>query len=358
MLATALALAGGAFAALPAASPSSASDVGTLRARAAEIAARLAVAQLKLQVLSEEYDQAQLRAASLHASVERDRAALLGAGAALRRTSTALREDAVAAYVSGGGASDLSVVMTGSASSLQLRQTYLDAAAGSLSTAATSFVDSRHRFAVREQTLRRAESAANATERTLWSSKRLAARLISGLDAAEAAVKGQLAAAVAEQLRLQQAEQAARAAAARRAAATLSLAISQPPPPSPALVPTPAVGGQGEAAVHAAESQLGVPYVWAGATPGVGFDCSGLTMWAWAQAGVSLPHSAQAQYDSIEHVSLSDLQPGDLIFYASGGYIYHVIMYIGGGEAIQAEETGTVIQVTPVWPGAYGAGRP
>ncbi len=110
--------------------------------------------------------------------------------------------------------------------------------------------------------------------------------------------------------------------------------------------------------MRAAESQIGVPYVWGGSSPGYGFDCSGLTMWAWGQAGVSLPHSAEDQYLSVEHISLSQLQPGDLIFYAADGYVYHVIMYVGDGKAIQAEQTGTLIQVAPVWPGAFAAGRP
>ena len=109
----------------------------------------------------------------------------------------------------------------------------------------------------------------------------------------------------------------------------------------------------------AAESQIGVPYVWAGATPGEGFDCSGLTMWAWAQAGVSLSHSAAAQYDESVHVPLSDLQPGDLLFYDEGGTIGHVTMYVGPGEMVQAEETGTNIQITGIWTsGLVGAGRP
>ena len=118
-------------------------------------------------------------------------------------------------------------------------------------------------------------------------------------------------------------------------------------------------GGGGAEAVAAAESQIGVPYVWAGATPGVGFDCSGLTMWAWAHAGVSLSHSAADQYAEPMHVPLSDLQPGDLLFYREGGTIGHVTMYVGPGEMVQAMETGTNIQVTGIWTsGLVGAGRP
>ena len=110
--------------------------------------------------------------------------------------------------------------------------------------------------------------------------------------------------------------------------------------------------------MNAAQSQRGVPYVWGGATPGEGFDCSGLTMWAWSQAGVSLAHGATEQYYEIEHVSMSDLQPGDLIFYGDSYLLYHVVMYIGDGMVVQAEETGTNVMDTPIPPGAFGAGRP
>ena len=109
----------------------------------------------------------------------------------------------------------------------------------------------------------------------------------------------------------------------------------------------------------AAETQIGVPYQWAGASPGVGFDCSGLTMWAWGQAGVGLSHSAAGQYAETTHVALSDLQPGDLLFYNEGGTIGHVTMYVGPGQMIQAMETGTTIQITGIWTsGLVGAGRP
>jgi len=134
-------------------------------------------------------------------------------------------------------------------------------------------------------------------------------------------------------------------------------------PPTPVAAPSPSlppVSGDtaGQIAVNAAESQRGVPYVWGGATPGAGFDCSGLTMWAWSQAGVSLAHGATEQYYEIQHVSMDDLQPGDLIFYGDAYLLYHVVMYIGGGMVVQAEETGTNVMDTPIPPGAYGAGRP
>jgi cell wall-associated NlpC family hydrolase len=110
-------------------------------------------------------------------------------------------------------------------------------------------------------------------------------------------------------------------------------------------------------AVAAGESQIGVPYVYAGSTPGVGFDCSGLTMWAWGQAGVSLPHSSAAQYDVLPHVDQSQLQPGDLLFFYSP--IHHVGMYIGGGKMVHAPHTGAYVEIVDVyWQYYVGAARP
>lgn len=119
----------------------------------------------------------------------------------------------------------------------------------------------------------------------------------------------------------------------------------------------PPVSSMAGIAVNAASSQLGVPYVFAAESPGVAFDCSGLTKYAWGQAGVYLPHQSGAQYASIPHVSQSEVQPGDLIFYKSP--IGHVAIYIGGGSLIHAPSSGDVVKVAAVnWAKVVGIGRP
>jgi cell wall-associated NlpC family hydrolase len=93
-----------------------------------------------------------------------------------------------------------------------------------------------------------------------------------------------------------------------------------------------------QVAIAAAKSVIGTQYVFGAADPDVGFDCSGLTMWAWAQAGVYLPHSSESQYTTLPHVPVSDMQPGDLLFFYSP--ISHVALYIGGGMMIHARHPG------------------
>ena len=120
--------------------------------------------------------------------------------------------------------------------------------------------------------------------------------------------------------------------------------------------PAPIVNGSVQAVIDAAYSVIGVPYVYGGSSPETGFDCSGLTMWAWAHAGVSLPHSAAMQYESIPHVDRSELQPGDLVFFYSP--ISHVAMYVGGGMMIEAPHTGAYVRKVPLRTDFVGAGRP
>ena len=103
--------------------------------------------------------------------------------------------------------------------------------------------------------------------------------------------------------------------------------------------------GRGAVAVAAARAKLGSPYVWAAEGPST-FDCSGLTLWAWAAAGVSLPHSSRMQMSSGTPVSVSALAPGDLVFY--GSPVHHVALYAGGGQVIHAPQSGDVVRYASV----------
>ena len=109
--------------------------------------------------------------------------------------------------------------------------------------------------------------------------------------------------------------------------------------------------GGASTAIATAMTYLGVPYVWGGESYG-GVDCSGLTMLAWESAGVDLPHLSRAQYGYGTHVSLGGMVAGDLIFWSSDGTqsgIYHVAMYLGDGEMIEAPTFGVPVRVTGVY---------
>ncbi len=122
--------------------------------------------------------------------------------------------------------------------------------------------------------------------------------------------------------------------------------------------------GPAATAVQWAFAEIGVTYAWGGGdadgpTQGfaqgadtVGFDCSGLTLFAWAHAGVRLGHYTGAQWEAGRHVAQSDLQPGDLVFFATdtadAATIHHVGLYIGGGNMISAPHTGDVVRVASV----------
>jgi cell wall-associated NlpC family hydrolase len=126
-------------------------------------------------------------------------------------------------------------------------------------------------------------------------------------------------------------------------------------------VPTNTLGGQ---AVSIAYQFLGVPYAWGGATPS-GFDCSGLTMYVYAQVGIKLGHYTGFQYYQGRRVSRDQLQPGDLVFFHANslGVPQHEGMYIGNGAFIHAPHTGDVVRVSSLFETRYalsyvGAVRP
>ena len=116
-------------------------------------------------------------------------------------------------------------------------------------------------------------------------------------------------------------------------------------------------GGSGHSAVVGiAQRYLGVPYVYGGAGPS-GFDCSGLTMYCYAQIGIGLSHGATDQQHASTPVPLSALQPGDLVFFGGASYSHHVGIYVGGGSMIHAPHTGAVVSYGSI-SGAWIGGRP
>ena len=157
-----------------------------------------------------------------------------------------------------------------------------------------------------------------------------------------------------------QAALAAEAAqAARQRAAAASTASASPP----SFPDAPAGSRRGNIAAGWALSQIGLPYQWGAAGPS-SYDCSGLTMAAWARAGVGLLHYAGDQWVEGAHVPLSSLERGDLLFYATDnadlGTIHHVGIYIGGGSMVDAPYTGADVRIDDIYaPGVpIGAVRP
>jgi cell wall-associated NlpC family hydrolase len=157
------------------------------------------------------------------------------------------------------------------------------------------------------------------------------------------------------------------AAAAAAAAAASRPAPNRPaPPPSSVSVAAP---GRAAAVIARAMAELGMPYAWGGGTPSgpsrgisdgggdadyygdfnkIGFDCSGLMVYAFAGVGVYLPHYSGYQYYAGQHVPLSQMAPGDMLFYGNPSDIHHVTMYIGGGRMIEAPYSGAYVRVVPV----------
>jgi cell wall-associated NlpC family hydrolase len=125
-------------------------------------------------------------------------------------------------------------------------------------------------------------------------------------------------------------------------------------------LPVPAGTSAGaKAAIDVARKQLGEPYLWGAAGPD-SWDCSGLTMMAWRQGGISLPHYSAAQYQQTKHLTIGQLKAGDLVFWGtSPNTIHHVALYIGSGQIIQAPKTGDVVKVSSLYEtGPNFFGRP
>jgi peptidoglycan DL-endopeptidase CwlO len=276
--------------------------------------------------LVEQYNQSNETLKRVQRSLKTLRAQAGGAEADLRRLQATLGARASAAYVQGAGSAVAAVLGSDDPAAAIARVQVLDLLAAHDGDLMDQLGVAGKAFAERQASLVAAEKAQAAEV------KRLAAK--------KAEIEGAAARTRALLSRMR--------AADRPAAAPSPVA----PPPSGGGGP---VSGSAAAVVAYARAQVGKPYCYGGAGPGC-FDCSGLTMRAWQQAGVSLPHSSAAQYNVGRRLSASELRPGDLIFYYSP--ISHVSVYIGGGQRISATHTGDYVRVQSLGSSIVGYARP
>jgi len=199
-----------------------------------------------------------------------------------------------------------------------------------------------------------AKAAAEAAERAAEAARAAESRAAKAR-AARAAARAAKAAEEAREAKDREAREAAarRAEEAAREAEREADRESRPDQPrSDDDGPSRSSRSGAERAIDFARDQLGEPYVW-GADGPDSWDCSGLTMAAWARAGVYLPHYSVAQYEQTRHISEDELRPGDLVFWADDasdpGTIFHVGLYIGGGDMIHAPRPGSSVRVNSIY---------
>lgn len=346
-----------------AAPAAAASDLTVARQRAAALRRDVARLELAAEVAVEDYLTAAGRldrATSAYVSASR---ALGDAQSTSDDVELAAGQRARALYIAGGPVALYASVLAGG----DMREV-VDRA-----QTVQRLVDADHSLVtVRQQAVAYAAADADRLELLAGRRTRLQRRTAAAADRVATVLARQralLAAAdddvrrLAEEQRRREEAAAARAAAAALAAAQQRQAEAARAAAARGITTQGAAGtAAGTTAIAAAASVLGRPYVWAADGPS-SFDCSGLTGWAYAHAGVSLPRTSRQQWYAGRRVPLGQLAPGDLLFWAydtkDPTTIHHVGVYIGSGEMIHAPHTGDVVKVAGLWMDGYiGAVRP
>ncbi|HWC38558.1 MAG TPA: NlpC/P60 family protein [Acidimicrobiales bacterium] len=323
--------------------PAAADPGADLQAQANALAAQIQAENQQQDRLTEEYDLARIRADSLTPQVEAAKAQVAQNQTLVNAIQSRVREDAVNSFIDGGTNQSTDVLKDTSYDSL-LRQQYIDVVAGDQHQIMSRLHQARQGLDAREHALEQDQQSAQAALASVAAAGRAAAAQEAAEQATLSHVKGELVGLVAQ---AQQQRQPPKAIAASAGSGG-----------GPAPAPPP--NGGASAAVYWAQQELGKPYQYGAAGPN-SFDCSGLTMWAWEHAGVSLPHSSSGQYNATSRVSQANVQPGDLIFEDWGGggpAPSHVGIYVGNGQMIDAPHSGANVEYDPAFRSAYyGAGR-
>lgn len=335
------------------ASTATGSPIEDKRAEAQRLQQQIDANGMKISSLGEQYNGAQLALDEATARVNAAEQRLAEARRSSLRIERLVKRRASAIYMASGQSTPLDALKVTSVRDVAARGKYAAAAADHDSKMIETLLRSRDQLRIQRaqfkgqqkqaQTQRDAAAQARASIETANTRQ---SQLLGQ-------VKGQIASLMAE-------DQKRRDDEARRSA----IARTQPRPAPRRVDPGTAGGnfpdvptsGSVAAVIAYARAQIGKPYVFATAGPDT-FDCSGLTMMAWRQAGVSMAHFSGSQFNQFPHISISQLQPGDLVFKGPGG-ADHVALYIGGGMQIAATHTGSFVKLQPLGSGLSGAVRP
>lgn len=327
-----------------------ADEIRQKRAEAERVLAQIHEMDIRLEEAVEAYNGASWRLEEIRAQIETNKHRLAVAKQAYRRAERNIEQRLLALYMN-GEESTLEILL--GAATLDELLNRLDSAER-ISEQDVRIVEeitqARREIAARERELERAERKQSQLVAERAAARDAIEAQLEEREALLATIKDQI-----EQLEAEEAERQRRLReeAERRLAQTRAAESVVDVPAgisSPEGIGTAPPSSYGGSVVAAAMSMLGVPYVWGGASPS-GFDCSGLVVWAYAQAGrPGLPHYTGALWQMGVPVSYSQLQPGDLVFFYGGG---HMGIYIGGGQMVHAPHTGDVVKVSDMSPGSH-----
>lgn len=349
------------------------------RAEAARIQELLERQGEKVSVLAEQSNRAQLKRSEVEGSLARTEADMARSDERLKVVRARLAAAAVVAYVHGGNNALIAKLVRGGPDDMVVRTQYLRVTAADQRRVIGDARTAKQEFELQKSRLETERKAAADAAELAASASSAAQDAEDAQRAVLGAVTGEVAQMVAANQARREAEEARNRPAPAPVAAAVATAASAPPvteaprvptsaAPAPATATTVAArsaapvptSDKGAVAVAEARKHLGKPYVYGGSGPD-NFDCSGLTAWAWKAAGVRLSHSAYTQYFETTRVPIDQVQPGDLLFFGKDGVesIHHNAIYIGGGDMIEASQTGTPVRIRG-WRSVdiVGAGRP
>lgn len=331
-----------------AAPPAAADEIAEKRAEAARLARALEAQGEEMSVLAEELNEARLRADRTAGQVATIRGQLQETDRLVRDARSRVKGHALVSYMRGGRVPIEQLLSMRSVDELTLRRMYVDVVIGNEQDLIGDLVEAREVREARRTELEAAQTASRQLLSALEARRRAAAQAAAAQEATLARVRGDLSELVEAERRRRADEEDRRS---REDLSRRQAAVTQTPQRAPTLLapvvgklPAPLPGAS--AAVAEAKRQIGKPYRWGAAGPDA-FDCSGLTLWAWKAGGRSLPHSSRAQYGATVRVPLSEIQPGDLTFY--GSPIHHMGIYVGGGQMVEASQTGTPVRYRSIY---------